>query len=226
MLAVSESTSDDADHNRKLLEQYRTDPDHYARLVRDLRAFQALPPDRQERMRQIDRYVHEEDPALWEVLERYTDWVNGLPEDQQKQIEQANSRDERLATAKELRRKEWIDRQPTKERDELLALSPAEQADRVTELRKAERQRRQEWVEWAAALKARPDAPPNPRPGRPGALPKVPYKLLNDFYHNELTRDERAGLHLDGKDRAEKYEILRQEYFKRHPEALQRNRQN
>ena len=32
--------------------------------------FQALPPERQERMRQIDRYIHEEDPALQEVLEQ------------------------------------------------------------------------------------------------------------------------------------------------------------
>ncbi len=71
--AVPEAAPDDLSHNRRLLDQYRADPEHYARLVRDLRAFQALPPDHQEKMRQFDRALHEEDSEtqkrLWEVLE-------------------------------------------------------------------------------------------------------------------------------------------------------------
>ena len=35
VLAVSESAPDDVEHNRRLLEKYRADPDHYARLLRE-----------------------------------------------------------------------------------------------------------------------------------------------------------------------------------------------
>ena len=81
VLAVSESCADQLDHNRRLVDKYRADPEqeHYARLLRDLRAFQAVPPERQERMRQFDRELHEQDSAtqsrLYEVLERYSDWA-------------------------------------------------------------------------------------------------------------------------------------------------------
>ncbi len=123
VLAVSDAAPDDAEHNRRLLDRYRADPDHYARLLRDLRAFQALPPDRQERMRQFDRELHDQDPEtqnrLWEVLERYTDWVNRLPKADQKRIEQAADRNERLAIVKQLRMNDWMERLPKKDRDEL-----------------------------------------------------------------------------------------------------------
>ena len=123
VLAVSDAAPDDSEHNRRLLDRYRADPDHYARLLRDLRAFQALPPDRQERMRQFDRDLHDQDAdtqdRLWVVLERYTDWVNRLPEADQKRIEQAADRNERLAIVKQLRMNDWMERLPKKDRDDL-----------------------------------------------------------------------------------------------------------
>ena len=103
------------------------------------------PTDDLEYLKQLDQPdlfgddssdAHEDDPALWAVLERYADWVNGLPPDQQKRIDQAGGRDERLALVKALRRGEWIDRQAETERDELRALSPTDQATRVAELRR------------------------------------------------------------------------------------------
>ncbi|HVS37338.1 MAG TPA: hypothetical protein VMS17_17385 [Gemmataceae bacterium] len=219
VLAVSEPASDELEHNRRLLERYRADPDHYARLLRDLRVFQALPLDQQERMRQFDRDLHDQDPALqnqlWEVLERYTDWVNRLPEVDQRRIEQAADRNERLAVVKQLRQRDWIERLPKRDRDELLALPPGQQPARLAELRQKERQRRQEWADWAATEK-----------GRPAALPAAPRNVLSDFARNELTPEDRARLHLRTADKAEKFEILKQEYFKRHPEALQKYRRN
>ena len=69
VLAVSGPSGDELEHNRRLLARYRAEPDHYARLLRDLRAFQALPPERQERERRFDHDLHQEDPAgLAEVL--------------------------------------------------------------------------------------------------------------------------------------------------------------
>ena len=220
VLAVSDAAPDDAEHNRRLLDRYRADPDHYARLLRDLRAFQALPPDRQERMRQFDRELHDQAPEtqnrLWEVLERYTDWVNRLPQGDQKRIEQVADRNERLAIVKQLRTNDWMERLPKKDRDDLLALPLEQRPARLADLRQKDRQRRQEWVDWAKALKARP----NPRPPHPTALPEVPNKVLTEFINAELTTEERANLHLRGLDRADKHEALKQAYFKKHPNAV------
>src|SRR4051794_7244310 len=91
VLAVPDAAPDDLEHNRRLLDRYRADPDHYNRLVPDLRAFQALPADRQERMRQFDRDLHDQDSEtqdqLWEVLQRYADWASHLQESDQKRID-------------------------------------------------------------------------------------------------------------------------------------------
>ena len=216
------------EHNRRLLDRYRTDPDHYARLLRDLHAFQILPPEKQERMRQFDRDLHEQDgetqSRLWEVLEHYTDWMNRLTEAQQKRIEQAADRNERLAIVKELRENDWIARLPQADRDAVSALPEPQRYEKVAALRKEERQRRREWMDWANGLKGRPNNDPNARPPHPAVLPQVPNRVLAEFARNELTRQDRAALHLLEADKAEWHEIVKQEYFKRHPEMLQKYR--
>jgi hypothetical protein len=217
VVAGSDSAPSETEHNRRLLDQYRADPDHYDRLLRDLRAFQTLPADKQQRMRQFDRELHDGESAeqgrLWETLVRYTDWVNRLPEADQKRIEQAADWSERLEIVKKLRFQDWMQRLPKKDRDELAALPEADGAARLAAIRKEERERRKKWQDWADSLKA-----------RPAFLPEVPNSVLRDFANSELTREDRARLHLGGADLAEKREILKQEYFKRHPEALQKYR--
>ena len=228
VLAVTDPAPppDDLDHNRRLLDRYRADPDHYARLLRDLRAFETLPPERQERMRQFDRELHEEDPAtqqrLWEVLERYSDWVGRLPEADRLRIDEAADRTERLTVVKELREQEWVARLPKAERDDLEAMSPAMRTKRIAVLRLEERQRRKDWRDWAAGVKARPDAgPPRPnRPARAAGLPAVPKQVLSAFARNELTPEERRGLHLGSADETERWEIIKEEYFRRNPQKL------
>jgi hypothetical protein len=291
VLAVSESALDDLDHNRRLLDKYRADPDHYARLLHDLRAFQALPADRQERMRQFDRDLHDQDPAtqdrLWEVLERYTDWVGRLPETEQKSIDAAADRTDRLAVVKKLRQNDWIARLPQRDREALLKLPEDKQAAQLAEWRKEERQRRQAWRDWTDAVKSRPDAGPPPnRPARlagfpqevqdfvanqlmpvlsdeekdevkaaaanrwpmlantildlsnahhldlPGppelwsaaraALPNVPGRVLKEFYQTEVNPELEAAMRAAADDPGERYEILRREYFKKHPEQVER----
>ncbi len=188
VLAVSDSAPppDDLDHNRRLLERYRSDPDHYARLLRDLRAFEALPPERQERMRQFDRELHDLDPAaqqrLWEVLERYCDWVGRLPEADRQRIDEAADRTERLQVVKGLREKEWVDRLPQAERDDLAAMTSAMRAKRIASLRAEERQSRKDWRDWAAAVQKRADSGTRPnRPARAANLPFVPDNVLLGF---------------------------------------------
>ncbi|HBI45145.1 MAG TPA: hypothetical protein DDY78_20150 [Planctomycetales bacterium] len=174
VLAVSESAPEDLDHNHRLLDRYRADPEHYARLVRDLHAFQSLPADRQEKMRQFDRALHEEDSdtqkRLWEVLERYVAWVDRLPDADRKNLDDAAEPTEKLDVVRDLRQKEWIERLPEAERKDLLLMSAPMQAKRVAVLREEERKNRQEWADWANALKTR---------SNPGSRPKRPVRLTD-----------------------------------------------
>src|SRR5437763_8920743 len=88
---------DSLEHNRELLEKWRADPDHYARLQRDLRAFWSLPPARRKQMRRLDQELHQADAKtrkrLWAVLERYHAWLEALPEADRARVEAAASAD-------------------------------------------------------------------------------------------------------------------------------------
>ena len=73
----------EADANRAQIARWKNDPEHLARLRQNLAAFRALPPERQEQLRRLDRALHAEDSStqarLWNVLERYALWLNRLP---------------------------------------------------------------------------------------------------------------------------------------------------
>ncbi len=140
---------DALEHNRELLEKWRADPDHYARLQRDLRAFWALPPARRRQMRQLDESLHEAEPRarkrLWAVLERYRAWLEALPEADRQRVEAAAGSDERLRVIREIRERQWVERLPAKVREELEQLPPERRQARVTLLRKEEQRHRREW---------------------------------------------------------------------------------
>jgi hypothetical protein len=154
------------EHNRRLLEKWRGDPEHMARLQADYQAFLALPPERQARLRKLDKDLHAEDPAmqsrLWTVLERYTSWLDKLPEGDRYWIESAPDSATRLERVKHLRDQQWIKRLPEKIRQELAVTPETKRPDRVAELRQEERQRRLEWFwsshtrDGAALKRARP----------------------------------------------------------------------
>src|SRR5438128_140895 len=100
-LAVrADSGAEPLEQNRALLEGWRKHPEHYARLRHDLEAFLALPVERQARLRELDRVLHEEDSLtyarLHRVLERYADWLQNLPESQRRKIESAEDNKQRL----------------------------------------------------------------------------------------------------------------------------------
>src|SRR5436305_1008066 len=109
--ASSEPDADDLDRNARLVEKYRRDdPDYYKRLRRDLRAFHRLPAEKQERLRQLDRTLHEQDSLtqrrLWAVLDRFNAWLDRMPEEDRRRVEEAPTREERLRVVKELREQE------------------------------------------------------------------------------------------------------------------------
>lgn len=154
LLSVGFATSDggdDLEHNRRLLEKRKADPEHYQRLKRDLAAFYALPPERQEQIRDLDRQLHQADPdeqaRLWAVMERYSLWLERLHEPERKAVREAKNK---IAVIRGLREKEWIERLPRAIRDELYRLPTKEQ--RYTRMQQLREQEQQQRVVWQRAL--------------------------------------------------------------------------
>src|SRR5438105_12353347 len=77
--------------NQSLLETWKQNPQHYARLKRDLNHFWSLPREERDRLRALDKELHDQDSAtqnrLWNVLERYHDWLERLTESDRHRIE-------------------------------------------------------------------------------------------------------------------------------------------
>jgi hypothetical protein len=149
-LAPSESSTDDQENYAALVEKYRRDdPAYYERLKRDLRAFARLPAEKQDRLRQLDRALHETDSVTYrrlvDALDRFGTWLDRLPEDARRRVEEAPTRDERLRIIKELREQEFLRRLPKKVLDDLDKLDPEKRAAAVARLRKEERLLRKAW---------------------------------------------------------------------------------
>src|SRR5262245_33813195 len=173
------------EQNRRLLEKWRSDPEHFGRLQRDYRAFLALPPTRQAQLRQFDHDLYAEDPStqarLWAVLERYVAWLDKLPESDRAWIESALHAKERLERVKVIRDKQWVKRLPGKVQEELEKLPEDKRPERIAELRGAERQRRLDWF-WASHLRDLASL----KRARPTRLPEFPPEVR--LYYNSTLR--------------------------------------
>jgi len=156
-------------NRRALEEKARQDPAWYERMLRDLDAFQSLPADQQERMRQLDKQLSAENAAtnkkLMRVLERYVNWLDKLPPADRKFIEDAPNSKDRLRRIREIREKQWVQTLPKAVREEIMHAKGAERQALIKKYRQEEKKRRQEWD---AAMK------------RGGAQPPRAGKLLDD----------------------------------------------
>lgn len=163
------------ERNTRLLQRWRTDPDHYARLRRSLQSFSALPPQRQRQLRTLDRQLHDLDPArqrqLWEVLDRYAAWLEHLPEQERNRVLSTPPRG-RIPLIRKMREQEWLKSLPFKVQQDLLALSEEDRPRAVEELRQQERRRR---TELRTALRLRTGA--ESRPDRPAFLADFPVEV-------------------------------------------------
>jgi hypothetical protein len=146
---TSVSSGDDLERNRELLRKWKSEPGHYARLQRDLHDFWALPEAKRQRLRQLDRALHQLDAKtqkrLWKVAERYSAWLERLPEEQRRQIEETQDTRERVQLIRAFRERQWIERLPRKVREDLEKLPPEERTAQVVRLREQERQQRILW---------------------------------------------------------------------------------
>ncbi|MBY0229788.1 MAG: hypothetical protein K2W96_10950 [Gemmataceae bacterium] len=145
MLACAAASDESAlESNRQRLAAWRADPARHARLVEDLKAFYALPAERQAQLRGIDEKLHAGDAAkqarLWSALERYAGWLERQPEETRKAVAEAADARSRLSLLRSLREKDFVEGLPKRERDELAKL--ADKVEWTKELREDERRRR------------------------------------------------------------------------------------
>jgi hypothetical protein len=186
MVALGFSPQDDEDlqRNRRLLDRWRTQPDHALRLQRDLRAFYALPAKRQEQMRHLDRVLHSGDLTsqirLWAVLDRYANWLEKLPEEQRRRVLAESEPQARLQLIREMRWNESLQRVPLRVREEILKLPKEKQAENLRAWREEERSYRRQWTKQTLALQDPPI--------KPATLEQLPVDVRKFVESNLLPR--------------------------------------
>ncbi len=164
-LWAADDATDDPEHNIRVLEKWKNDPDHYAHLRRNAERFAALPREQQERMRRLDHDLHECDPEtrrhLLETLERYAAWLDQLPDGEQKQILSITDKQERIKAIKAKCEQQWLDHLPAKERERLKNQPDDQRAAAMARMRHDDMMRHEKWQR---DLKLRPDG--RPRSGK------------------------------------------------------------
>jgi hypothetical protein len=191
------ATQDEGESNQRLLERWRADPAHYARLQRDLKAFWALPAEKRDRLRQLDHSLHEGEPAvrtrLWASLERYSAWLERLPQAQRRLIENAPDRQEKLRLIRQIRERQWVEHLPRKVQEDLSRLPQEKQPAAVARLRQEERQRVRDWKR-LVALRPEPAAHRLSRPTRLTDFPPEVQVFVNDVLKPMLGAEEKEQL--------------------------------
>jgi hypothetical protein len=192
--SASSSPAADLEHNRRLLQQWKADPEHYSRLQADLHAFWASTREDRQRLRKLDRDLHQLDAGtqkrLWKAAERYALWVERLPEEDRRSIERAGDSSARLRQIREIRQRQMIERLPQKIGEELQKLPAEQRAARLVQLREQERQQRKIWQ--------RPVGVGGQRPAKPPAnlreLPPESQHFFEKYVLPRLSDEERARL--------------------------------
>ena len=114
-----------------------------------IRAFRALPPERQEKIRQFEQSLDDLDAPhrdrLFRALETYAAWLYRLPDSDRKDILSAPTPEKRLEAIKEVYRTQWVAHLPLAQRKQLQNLPAAERAGLITQWKTEEAQRRDAW---------------------------------------------------------------------------------
>jgi hypothetical protein len=173
VIAVAETPDEDLRTNRFLVARWRSNREHYARLKRDYKAFLELPPEKRDRLRELDRDLRDEDAntqaRLARVLNRYMTWLDRLSEEDRARVDAAVDGVERLRIVKELREREWIAHLPRVDQERIRAVTGDQRSKLIADLRQEERNRRKEWQ--AAMLNVEE---PVGRPNKPSHVYEFP----------------------------------------------------
>jgi hypothetical protein len=210
---LGEAGDDELQVHRRLLDRWKSDPDHYARLQRDYKAFVALDAPQRDRLRKLDLDLHEQDSVtqarLGRVLERYVSWLEKQSDADRRRIEAAVGSSEKVQIIKELRENEWIRRLARVDQERIKqATSPEERDETVSVIRQEERQRHRDLrvavnrppeppvvpvvapqppaqAPPSQVPPAKPASPPAPKRPQPVRLAEFPAEV-RDFYSHSL----------------------------------------
>src|SRR4051812_21012201 len=124
------------------------DPEYRDRLKQYLTAYRRLSPEAQERVRQIDQELQEEDAAtrtrLTGVMERYAMWLSHLPEADRNRVQAVPAGQERLRVVRDVLEKQWLDGLPPARKAQLARSSETERGKLVEQWHDEDRARQRE----------------------------------------------------------------------------------
>lgn len=150
-LGSLETAGRDPASNLAMAQRWQKDlPDRYARLMTDLKTFDALPEDRKNRLRKLDadlfRRPSPERAQLWRVMERYTLWHESLPLDERQKLDALPPGRAKLEMVQSLRGAELLARLPADERDAVNKLATGPQRAKLWQ--ELAEHRRQQTLDW------------------------------------------------------------------------------
>jgi hypothetical protein len=149
LAALPQASGEAVDGNRELLEKYKQDPAHYARLQQDLLAFRQLGAERQEALRKLDRDFQDETPGMRDRLQRamrrYVDWLEQLPEAERQAIDKAPDRKTKLQRIREIREQQWVRRLPKAQQEQLASVKGEERSKLARRFWDEEWEQRADW---------------------------------------------------------------------------------
>jgi hypothetical protein len=170
-----------------------SDPDRSDRLKQYLAAFRRLPPNVQERMRQLDKDIQEEEPGnrarLIGVMERYALWLSRLSDADRKRIQAAPAGPERLRVVRDVMEQQWLDGLPPARKAQLAKAPEPEQKSLIARWHAEERQHN---VDRAETIRATQEMAILGRDERMKTFREDVAKFVNNELEPKLTPKEKA----------------------------------
>lgn len=125
-----------------------TESDRRERLKQNIAAFRRLSPETQEKMRQLDRQLQNEDAATRErllgLMEHYALWLARLPDTERQRIHAAPAGPDRMRVVNNILERQWIENLPPSRRDHLASLSESDRTKTINRWREGELTRERE----------------------------------------------------------------------------------
>ncbi len=146
-----------------------------------IRAFKALPVERQKQVRVLDQRLHDQPPAdrdrLTRVLEAYAVWLARLPDAERAAVLAAATPDLRFKVVADIREAQWQARLTDGQRKALAALPPAERGALTQQWKGEQADRKRAWLlrrqNWETIRADRPPWPFDTDAGRKGVADYV-----------------------------------------------------
>jgi hypothetical protein len=160
------------------------DPAARARLKQQYLAFRQLAPDRQERIRKLDRDLQDETPGMRDrlvrVAQRYADWLDQLSEADREAVERASDRKAKLRVIREIRERQWIARLPKAKRDQIQQTAAPDRARLVRQAWEEEWDQRADWL----VVRRHGDVSVRNPERLPTSLDRLPREVRDHVQHN------------------------------------------